>query len=374
MNTILVGIGGYGHYYLDYLLGEENTQFELVGAVDPLPERSGKVEALSEHGVPVFASLDACLAGAASELVIVASPIQFHAEHMCTALAHGCHVLCEKPLCGSRGDIARMRSAEQESGRHVAIGYQWSFSDAIQALKADLLEGVLGAPRRFRTMTLWPRSHAYYARNSWAGKVQDAEGRWVLDSPVNNATAHYLHNMLYLLGPDVERSATPAQVNARLYRANEIENFDTAVMRVETTDGVEVLFYSTHASRTQRGPEFILECEHATVTLTWHEDIIATFAAGAAKSYGNPDHGRYRKLMCTAEAIAAGRPSICGIAAAANHTECVVRLHDDCEIEPFDARRIHVDERDGTQWTWVEGLDEEMVAAYEEGRSEISGQ
>ena len=38
----------------------------------------------------------------------------------------------------------------------VAIGYQWSFSDAIQKLKADVIAGIFGKPRRLKTLVLWP--------------------------------------------------------------------------------------------------------------------------------------------------------------------------------------------------------------------------
>jgi len=37
----------------------------------------------------------------------------------------------------------------------------------------------------------------------------------VLDSPVNNATAHYLHNMFYVLGHATDASAMPACVRQR---------------------------------------------------------------------------------------------------------------------------------------------------------------
>ena len=140
-----------------------------------------------------------------------------------------------------------MIRARDEAGKLVAIGYQWSFSSPIQRLKRDILAGGLGAPRRLRSVCLWPRDEVYYTRNDWAGRQRAADGSWILDSPVNNAMAHDLHNMLYLLGPSIDRSAQPVEIVAELYRANDIENFDTAALRVRTTSGAEVLFYGSHA-------------------------------------------------------------------------------------------------------------------------------
>ncbi len=44
------------------------------------------------------------------------------------------------------------------------------------------------------------------------------QGRLVLDSPVNNACSHYLHNMFYVLGDRLDRSDQPKWVTAELYR------------------------------------------------------------------------------------------------------------------------------------------------------------
>ena len=65
-----------------------------------------------------------------------------------------------------------------------------------------------GRPRRFSTLCCWPRDLAYYRRNTWAGRLRDPDtGGWVLDSPANNAMAHFLHNLLYLAGERPDRSA-----------------------------------------------------------------------------------------------------------------------------------------------------------------------
>ena len=54
-------------------------------------------------------------------------------------------------------------------------------------------------------MPLWPRDERYYSRNGWAGVKRTNDGTWILDSPTNNACAHFLHNMFYVLGDRIER-------------------------------------------------------------------------------------------------------------------------------------------------------------------------
>ena len=99
---------------------------------------------------------------------------------------------------------------------------------------------------------------SYYNRNDWAGRIKSDSGEWVLDSPANNAMAHYLHNALYVLGETPTTSARPISVQAELYRANPIENYDAAVLRVMTDKNVEVLFYGAHTVPDEAHPTFCL--------------------------------------------------------------------------------------------------------------------
>ena len=176
------------------------------------------------------------------------------------------------------------------------IGYQWSYSEGILALKRDIQAGRFGAPVRLKAICLWPRPRSYYRRNAWAGKLRDeATGRWILDSPLNNALAHFLHNLLYLLGPTTESSAALARVTAEACRANPIESYDTAACRACTPDGVELLFYGSHASRDSWGPRFDLEFEEARVSCEaateGHDAGAIVVEAGGQQvaTYASPD-------------------------------------------------------------------------------------
>jgi predicted dehydrogenase len=124
-------------------------------------------------------------------------------EQTLTALRGGSHVLCEKPAAATPKEAVRMQEAAQAAGRHLAIGYQWSYSRAVQDLKRDILQGRFGRPVGLKSIVLWPRDAAYYHRAPWAGRMQDGEGRPIRDSVANNATAHYLHTMFFLLGAEI---------------------------------------------------------------------------------------------------------------------------------------------------------------------------
>ncbi len=321
VSIALAGIGGMGAVYVQALLERKDEGlFRIAGAADPAADRCPHAEILRAMGVPLFASLEGFYdGGGRADLAIVSSPHEFHAAQTELALSRGSHVLCEKPAAGSWPEVRRMMQAESRSGgRFVAIGYQWSYSSAVRALKSDILAGLFGRPRRLKLLYLWPRDRAYYGRNAWAGRVRSARGGWVLDSPAQNAMGHDLHNMLYVIGPRRDASARPVEIEAELYRAYPIENYDTAAARGRTRDGVEVLLYVSHATAVDRGPVFEYAFERGVVTCeSRRSGISATLADGTVRSYGIPDAEPMAKLWEAIDGAATGRRPACGLEAAA---------------------------------------------------------
>jgi predicted dehydrogenase len=362
----LCGIGGHGETYLSPLLREAPLRgARLVAAIDPFPERCRRQAELKEAGVEFFADLNSFFAASECDLVILSSPIQFHCEQTCLALARGCHVLCEKPLCVTEEEAARMAQAEKTSGKTVTIGYQWSFSDAVQELKSDILAGRLGKPVRLKTLVCWPRDERYYRRNDWAGAVQDSKGRLVLDSPVNNGASHYLHNMLYVLGPAREKSAWPSRVEASLYRANAISNYDTAALRIDLEDGAELEFYTSHATEGSQGPLFRYEFEKALVKYDAADGRIqGVLSDGTIVDYGCPEEDPDNKLWSAIQSARGAILSICGIEAARPHVRCVALAQQAAEIISFPPHRIR-EKREGSQkFLYVPGLQEALAACF----------
>jgi predicted dehydrogenase len=382
VSLVMVGVGGMGAVYLQALLEKKDEGlFRITGAVDPQPNRCKQYVEMRAMGVPCFVSLQDFYRNRKADLAILSSPIQMHMPQASMALSRGSHVLCEKPAAGTIQEVRETIDAERASGRWVAVGYQWSFSPAVQALKEDIRSGLFGAAKRFKCLYLWPRDEGYYTRNDWAGKKRDAEGAWILDSPVQNAMAHDLHNMFYVLGKEKETSAKPAEVEAELYRANAIENFDTAAVRVRTEEGVEILFLVSHASDEDRGPVVRYEFEKAVVRCDSRTSgLWAEFPDGTRRDYGVPDEEPMNKLWRSIAGVREeGARPLCGLEAAASQTLCTNGIQDSMpDIRDFPAgmvrtvegpgsRRLAV-ETPGAARRVVEGLDEALAGCYEAGR------
>ena len=266
VSIVLSGIGGYGNLYVDALLGNMGIKgLTFAGVVDPFPEGCRRLTELKEKGIPIFDTMDSFYKTKHADLSVISSPIHFHKDQSCLALSNGSNVLCEKPVAASVDEAKQMIQAKENSKRFLAIGYQWSYSSAILNLKKDIMVGKFGKPKILKTIVLWPRDKAYYARR-WAGKIRDEEGRLILDSVASNATAHYLHNMFFVLGEEIDKSDVPVQVKAELYRANDIENFDTTALYVKTKNEADIYYYASHAILESNGPIFEYVFGNGTVS------------------------------------------------------------------------------------------------------------
>jgi len=375
VSVLMVAIGGYGQHYLNALLAlapPEAPRCRLAGVVDPQAMQSPVWPIVSALDVPVRSSIEEFYSeGHRADLAVISSPIHWHVPQTIAALSRKSAVLCDKPLGATIQEAEDLIRARRGSGSWVMIGYQWSFSSAILALKRDVRAGLFGRPKRASALCLWPREAGYYQRNDWAGRLRhEATGRWVLDGPANNAMAHFLHNLFFVLGPEMHLSARPQSVQAELYRAYPIESCDTAVCRAMTGGGVEVLFYASHVTERSASPRFRLEFEDAVIT--WDEDeekeIVAVDRNGRQKRYGAPDDTpQFQKLVAAIERVSECRePVICGPEAAMSQTLCVNAMHDStCGISTFPS--IFVRRQDGPERLFVAGLDDILLGCYAKG-------
>lgn len=366
VRVILSGIGGMGYHYAEALLyGFSGESVQVAAAVDPSPKSSSVFPRLRAAGIPVYPSLESCFeAGAHADLVVLAVPIQHHVAQACLALQQGSHVLCEKPLAAVVQDADRLIRLKNRLAGRVSIGYQWCFTPAIQELKRDILKGRFGRPVRMKSLCLWPRDLDYYRRNDWAGCIQNKERCWVLDSPANNAMAHFLHIMFYCIGEEPYSSASPLSLEAEVFRAYPIENYDTLALRILAGSGTELLFYASHAAALSYGPIFEFEFEKAHIRYQGPGSGIAAYMKdGTLMEYGDPDNEPFQKLFRAVDAVKKNLPVLCGPEAARPQTICINGIQDSIRsMGRFPGEKIRTDKNG--RW-WVRGLNEGFRLCYE---------
>jgi predicted dehydrogenase len=255
----VAGLGGYGRAVREAIAryGEAAREHgeppaTLAAACDIRPDAFPElVDELKSNGVAVFDDYQRMLAEPL-DAVWLPLPIDLHQPFTEGALAAGKAVICEKPAAGTVDEVEAMIAARDETGLPVQIAFQHMFDSNTPRIVRRLREGAIGRIRRASLVCCWPRPESYYQRNDWAGAIQ-RNGRWVLDSPAQNAMAHFLQLMLHFIGGE------PRAIEAELYRARPIENFDTGALRIAMPGDVTATALLTHACGETRHPEIIIE-------------------------------------------------------------------------------------------------------------------
>lgn len=366
VSIVIIGIDGYGKRYLNWLLQEgEKYKVVIAGVVDIHPKNSYIYTEVVKNNIPIFPSIEEFYDNEHADLAIISTPIHLHAYQSCYALEHGSNVLCEKPMCATIQEAHQMIETRDRSGNFLAIGFDWSFNPSVIQLKQDIINNEFGKPQRFKSLLLLPRSENYYNRTSWAGKMYSEKGEPILDSVANNAGAHSLHYMFFLLGSGLNRSAQLKQVTAELYRANPIESYDTCALKAKVEDDITIHFYATHATKNNWGPIFSFEFEQAIMSYTPGDSnsLEVNFNDGRRRFYSGPlQTSPMQKLIdCIKSIVLNVKDVTCGPEASYTHTLCVNNMHRSfIRIADFDPSLIRQD----NDVTWVEGLDETLIKSF----------
>ncbi len=339
IRIVVIGLGGMAKVHLDAVAWlEKQGLAKLSGVVaiefdrQRFPEL---VESFVARHIPLYAAIEEFLQNAAGTADVLTVPIGIH-QHVpvsIAALRAGLHVYCEKPVAATIQEVDQLIAAQKYSGNLVGINFQNIYSVSIQNLKARICDGRLGEMKSAALICSWPRSRNYYARNDWAGRLRK-DGDWILDSPVNNAMGHYLHNMLYLASSSRADSALPLEITAELYRAANIESCDTAVLRVRCENDVLVHSYMTLAGTPVYGPVMELTCENGKVIWqNFNGETRIRYRDGSDEKFDNgPSEWTYEGFRNFVHAIHGEERLLCPPEVCRSHTLCVNGAHESCPV------------------------------------------
>lgn len=146
-----LGIAGLGRAFTIMLpTFIHDGRIRLAGATDPIMASRARFE--SDFGAPTYESIEALCAAPGVDAIYIATPHQFHADHVCLAAAYGKHVLVEKPMAITVHECTRMIDAAHAAGIHLVVGPSHSFDTPIQRLRQLLDSGVYGGVRMITAM------------------------------------------------------------------------------------------------------------------------------------------------------------------------------------------------------------------------------
>lgn len=367
----LIGVIGYARIYLDYLLPAHDAgKVELVATVVIPPHQELPIVSdLRQRGVLIFSSFEEMLGSALNlDLHFIPTGIHWHARMAIASLKADVNVLVEKPLAGSTADAEQVLRTERETGRWVAVGFQDIYAKETSLLKEELISGAIGRIRSVSMIGLWPRPVSYYTRNNWAGRLT-IDGAAAMDSPLNNAFAHFINLALFLAGATEEASSVAEVTSAELYRAHEIESFDTAVVKAESDSGVRFWFGVSHACRELREPEIRIEGEEGSVEWRHEQSCTIRRSNGEIRRMALPNSMQVRQRMFDNVVGRLSDPSvtICNTRIALAHTKLIQAVHEHEPILRAPAKLIemHKDPESDVEQYSIKGVEAAISRAFE---------
>jgi len=121
------------------------SEIKLVAACDPAAAR--REEMGRRFGIPaLYAAPEVLLSQERPDLVIVATPPDSHRDLCLLALAHGAHVLCEKPFVRSVSEADEVIAEAERRGLMVGVNNQYRFLKIYRLTKEQLASQVYGQP------------------------------------------------------------------------------------------------------------------------------------------------------------------------------------------------------------------------------------
>lgn len=199
----VVGCGHIGKRHAEMI--SRNSESELVGLID-VKDRSGlKVD---HYDVPFYSSLEAFLKHHGEvDVINIATPNGFHAEHALLALEAKKHVVIEKPMSLKKSDAEKVIYKALNVHRHVFAVMQNRYSPPSEWVKEMVDSGRLGKIYMVQLNCYWNRDDRYYKQDSWHGK------KCLDGGTLFTQFSHFIDIMYWLFG-DIEN------INARLANFN----------------------------------------------------------------------------------------------------------------------------------------------------------
>jgi phthalate 4,5-cis-dihydrodiol dehydrogenase len=136
----VIGLGMAGAAMIPVI--EAHPDFLLAGAADLNPELRARFA--RDYSCEVDGSAMELIRRKDIDAVYIATPHQFHREHVVLAAENGKHAIVEKPMALSLDDCDEMIAAVSRSDTALVVGHTHSFDPAIRTMSDLIASGEVG--------------------------------------------------------------------------------------------------------------------------------------------------------------------------------------------------------------------------------------
>jgi predicted dehydrogenase len=189
----VVGCGHIGKRHAEMI--QQNPESQLVALVDIQDKYKLNID---NYNVPFYFSIDELLnANTEVDVITIASPNGYHAEHALKALEAKKHIVVEKPMSLTKSDAEKVIYKALNVHRHVFAVMQNRYSPPSEWIKELIEKDVIGKVFMVQLNCFWNRDDRYYKSDSWHGK-KDLDGGTLFTQ-----FSHFIDIMYWLFG-DIE--------------------------------------------------------------------------------------------------------------------------------------------------------------------------
>ena len=135
MEAAIIGAGLMGRWHASSV---RRNKGRIVAVVDPNFDRAKLLG--RRFSATVFPSIDAMLERQTPRAAHICTPAHAHAHQIERLLAAGCHVLCEKPLAASAGEVARLLNAAGAANRVLCPVHQFAMQRGVREVAGRIEE------------------------------------------------------------------------------------------------------------------------------------------------------------------------------------------------------------------------------------------
>lgn len=151
-----IGIGMIGSGFMGLTYAEALTHHVKGARLVAVTGGRRAAQLARDYGVPADSTLDALLARADLQGVVIATPDQDRLAVTCQAAAAGKHVLAEKPMAPTVAECDAMIAACSQAGVNLAVVKTERYRKITRKAKQMIDDGVIGPLRMLRTVSSFP--------------------------------------------------------------------------------------------------------------------------------------------------------------------------------------------------------------------------
>ena len=272
--TLRVGIIGAGGIATAHgIAWQANAPRGQIVAIADVSEPRARALAtrFADDSARIYDGIDSLLEDDEVEAVDICLPHHLHADAIIAAAHAGKAILCEKPLCTSLADAARIDAALEETGATFIMAHNQLFQPSLVEARKLLAAGIIGRPYFYRsiesfqnrgalnppaTSTLPPGESPW----AWRSDPKRMGGGEVLDTGW-----HASYRLLALAGDDRPTEVTAMMERFFLPKTTGTESEDTGALLVRFASGAIGEILTTWAFATVDGWQFEVMGEHGSL-------------------------------------------------------------------------------------------------------------